>query len=130
MPTLTLLGAFKTLSHHLQLYRFPECEDARPIEAFLLVRAKLQSLREAAELQTHDDEGLLRECQDEFQFLELVLVRVRTFVDLNRPLQPIELSSAMSAMQFLVRRLTVPYQQWQFNEGDSPELVDLLVRPT
>jgi len=112
MPTLTLYGAFKTLSHQLRLHNFPECEDAQILEAFLYVRAKIKTLRDKTELQALRNEETLQRCQQEFEFIELVVARLRTYVELTRPLTPVEMVSALSAIQLLARRLAVPYENF------------------
>lgn len=127
MPSLTLLGAFKTLSHQLRLHNFPECQDAQALEAFLYVRARIKTLKSTAELQSSCNEKSLRRCQDEFEFAELVLERLRSYIDHARPLTPIEMVSAMSALQFLARRLMVPFEDWDLERTNTPDLADLLV---
>lgn len=127
MPTLTLLGAFKTLSHQLGLHNFPECQDAQALEAFLYVRAKIKTLKSTAELEVSSDEMSLRRCQEEFEFAELVLERLRSYIDLSRPLTPAEMVSAMSALQFLSRRLIVPFDDWDLERTQKSDLADLLV---
>ncbi|QDU76948.1 hypothetical protein Pan97_40060 [Bremerella volcania] len=127
MPSFTQLGAFKTLSHQLQLYEFPECEKSGALEAFLYVRARIEDLKNNADLQaSYHQEGVGR-FEDEFHFVDLVLERLRTFIDLKRPLQPVEMASAMSALQFLARRLMIPYEDWDFDHSGAPDLADLLV---
>lgn len=127
MSTLTPLGAFKTLSNKLKLHDYPECEDARALEAFLYLRARIKALKCDAELQASWNEEILRQCRNEFEFIELVLARVRTYIDLTRPLETMEIVSAMSAMQFLARRLTIPYAEWDLDQSDLPDLDELLV---
>ncbi|MBA2115602.1 hypothetical protein [Bremerella alba] len=127
MPALTPLGAIKILSNKLQVQEFPECEDARALEAFLYLCARIKGLRSDAERQASYQEESLNQCRHEFEFIELVLVRLRTFLDLTRPLEPMEIVSAMSTLQFLARRLTVPYDDWDLDQRDSPDLAELCV---
>lgn len=127
MPTLTPLQALKTLAHKLKLQEFPECEDARVLEAFLYLRARIKVLQRDAEVPASSSEDILGERNDEFEFLELVLARLRTYVDLPRPLGPMEMVSAMSALQFVARRLAIPHTEWKFEEDDLPGSVELVV---
>jgi len=127
MPTFTHLGALKTIAHKLDLYEFPECEDSRAVEACLYLRARIQELRRDAEYHASLSQETLCQCFHEFEFTELVLARLRTFIDLARPLEPMETISAMSAMQFLTRRLATPFTEWNLRETDLPELDELLV---
>lgn len=127
MPSLTLPGAFETLSHQLGLASSPQSENAQSLEAFLRIRASIKALKSDVERQATNDDLKLSRYQNEFEFVELVLERLRTFVELPRQLTPIETATAMSALHFLTRRLTIPYEQWDLEQSLAPDIPNRLV---
>lgn len=105
MPKPTQLGAIKSLFHALNLHDFSDGEIVGPGEAYLFIQTRIDSLRqetlEAVETFPH----VLHRCGHEFEFVELVLERVRMFLSLERPLEIHEAVAASNAIQFLSRKL-------------------------
>ena len=105
MPTPTQLGAIKSLFHALQLHDFSEGEIVEAGEACLFIQSRFDLLRQETFAAVETFPHLLDRCGHEFEFVELVLERVRMFLSLERPLEIYEAVAATNAIQFLSRKL-------------------------
>lgn len=105
MPTPTQLGAIKSLFHALELHDFSNGEIVGPGEAYLYIQNRFDSLRQETIAAVETFPHLLHKCGHEFEFVELVLERVRMFLNLERPLEVHEAVAATNAIQFLSRKL-------------------------
>lgn len=105
MPTTTQLGAIKSLFHALELHDFSDSEIVEPGEAFLIVQARFRALKDHTCAVLESLPHLRNKYLREFEFVDLVLGRVRTFLAMERPLAMQDMLSATSAIQFLSRKL-------------------------
>lgn len=105
MPRTTQLGAIKSLFHALELHDFSGNEILGAGEAYLVIRTRFDALKQEAFDALRSFPHLHHRCGHEYEFVELVLERVRTFLSLERPLEMHEAVAATNAIQFLSRKL-------------------------
>ncbi len=105
MPRTTQLGAIKSLFHALELHDFSDAEIVGAGEAYLYLQARFGALKRESFKTLNSFPHLLHKCTHEFEFVDLVLARVRTFLVLERPLDMQEMVAATNAIQFLSRKL-------------------------
>ncbi|PQO38469.1 hypothetical protein [Blastopirellula marina] len=105
MSRTTQLGAIKSLFHALELHDFSDSEIVGAGEAFLYIQARFGTLKRDSFTTLNPFPHLLHKCIHEFEFVDLVLARVRTFLALERPLDMQEMVAATNAIQFLSRKL-------------------------
>lgn len=116
MPIPTQLGAIKSIFHALDLHDFSDSEIVGAGEAYLFIQTRFKSLRQETFAAVGTFPHLLHRCGYEFEFVDLVLERVRMFLSLERPLEIHETVAATNAIQFLSRKLL-----------ELPELSDSLL---
>ncbi|MEW4561026.1 hypothetical protein AB1K70_00770 [Bremerella sp. JC770] len=126
MSRLTPLKALRTLSHKLKLHEFPECESGCALESILYLGARIQELKNDAIKQGSHNEETLAKCHEDYEFVELVLARLRTYIDLARPLPPEETISAMSALEYVAGQLVVSNDGSDLDQINLPNLAHIL----
>lgn len=105
MTKTTQLGAIKSLFHALELHDFSNAEIIGAGEAFLYIETRFGTLKRDSFTALNPFPHLLHKCIYEFELVDLVLARVRTFLVLERPLNMQEAVAATNAIQFLSRKL-------------------------